>query len=389
MNHYPKDPMEYLPDMEQLDSSLLQQVWEADRRYGNLLFRVPPLDANIESVLSRDNLGIEDFAVLLSPGAGGYLEEMAQRASAQTARHFGNAITLFTPLYLSNYCENHCIYCGFHCKNAIRRGKLNEEELHRELEAIAATGLQEILLLTGECRSASPPDYIGRSVEIASGYFSTIGIEVYPLESREYVQLRHCGADYVSVYQETYDIGRYGAVHQSGPKRCYPYRFHAQERALQAGMRGVAFGSLLGLGDFRRDAFAAGVHGFLTQKKYPHAEISFSFPRLRPHTHQIRNQAGLGIGERELLQVMLAYRIFLPFSGITLSTRERPWFRDHVAGLAATKLSAGVRVGIGGHEIEEKGEQQFEIADTRSVAEIRDMLLNRNLQPVFSDYIRV
>jgi 2-iminoacetate synthase len=228
----------------------------------------------------------------------------------------------------------------------------------------------------------------------------------------EYRFFRECGADFVSVYQETYDIDCYERVHPRGRKRCFPYRFYAQERALLAGMRGVALGVLLGLGEFRRDAFAAGIHAFLLQKKYPQGEFSFSVPRLRPHIgeRQIRGEGqrdkgegceGEGckgdeaptarehVGERQLLQVMTAFRVFMPYAGITISTRERPGFRDHVLGMAATKISAGVKVGVGGHSLEAKGDEQFDISDARSVGEIRDMIAERGLQCVFKDYIWV
>jgi 2-iminoacetate synthase len=255
------------------------------------------------------------------------------------------------------------------------------------MDAIAATGLDEILLLTGESRVKSGVAYIGEAVKLAARYFSTVGIEVYPLNTDEYAYLHECGADFVSVYQETYNPRLYEKVHPAGPKRCYPYRLAAQERALRGGMRGVSFGALLGLGDFRRDAFSAGLHAYWLQKKYPHAEISFSVPRIRAFKNH-----GEGffhkVGERQLLQVMLAYRLFMPFAGITISTRERAGFRDHVAGLCATKISAGVSVGVGGHESVQKGDEQFEIADSRNVVQVHRMICNRGLQPIYTDYIR-
>lgn len=286
------------------------------------------------------------------------------------------------------------------------------EEMDREMSCIAETGLREILILTGESRAISGPEYIGRAIELAKVYFTTIGLETYPVNVNEYGWFRECGADFVSVYQETYDVDRYERVHPAGAKRCFPYRFYAQERALMGGMRGVSFGALLGLGDWREDAFAAGVHAFLVQKKFPHGEISFSLPRLRPFK-QLPGRGGEGcvddrsgvfkdndggvfkddsggtVGERELLQVMLAYRIFMPFAGIAISTRERAGFRDHVVELAATKISAGVMVSVGGHGIESKGDEQFAISDSRSVEEIRNMIDGRGLQCVFRDYIFV
>lgn len=262
------------------------------------------------------------------------------------------------------------------------------EEIERELSAIAATGLQEILLLTGESRTASGVEYIGEAVKLAAKYFRNVGIEIYPLNSDEYAYLRQCGADFVSVYQETYDPDRYEQFHLSGHKRVYPYRFYAQERALLGGMRGVAFGALLGLGDFRKDAFAAGLHAYYTQQKYPQAEISFSCPRMRPYINNAANNPN-DVHETQLLQVMLAYRLFLPYAGITISTRERAGFRDNVVGMCATKISAGVSVGVGGHEEEQKGDEQFEISDPRSVPEVDAMLRQRGLQPVYIDYVRV
>lgn len=263
------------------------------------------------------------------------------------------------------------------------------EEIEAEYKTISETGLREILLLTGESKTASPVEYIADAVRLAKKYFSTIGIEVYPMNSDEYALIKEAGADFVSVYQETYNTAKYEEVHLRGAKRIFPYRFNAQERALMGGMRGVAFGSLLGLSNFRKDAYAAGLHAYMIQKKYPWAEISYSLPRLRPYINNAENNPN-DVHETQLLQVMLAYRIFMPYAGITISTRERAGFRDNVVGLAATKISAGVKVGIGGHgDNEQKGDEQFEISDPRSVDEVRRSLFDKGLQPVFTDYVRV
>jgi 2-iminoacetate synthase len=377
-------PMAYMENMDVINSELLEEVNNSVAAYDYWRFA----SRDVEQALRKEWLSIEDFGAILSPEASGYLEEMAVKSLRATRRHFGNSVQLFTPLYISNYCENHCTYCGFNCHNHIKRGKLSLNEIEAELKAIAATGLREVLLLTGESRYQADIAYIGASVECAAQYFPTVGIEIYPLNVVEYAYLQKCGADFVSVYQETYDAKRYAQVHLSGPKRCYPYRFHAQERALQGGIRGVAFGALLGLGDFRKDAFAVGLHAYLLQRKYPWAEISFSTPRLRPYVNHTENSVN-DVHERELLQVMLAYRLFMPFAGITISTRESADFRDHVIGLAATKISAGVRVGIGGHSSAEIGDEQFTIADSRSVGQVRQSILARGLQPIFTDYVRV
>lgn len=376
--------MEYQKGMEAIDSNIMNQVLKLTNEYDYSKYTA----GDVETALMKSRLSPDDYGAILSPAAAPYLEYMARSSAMETRKHFGNSVSMFTPLYIANYCENHCVYCGFNCHNKIRRGKLNSLELEEELKEIATTGLREILILTGEARNASGVQYIGDAVKLASRYFSTVGLEIYPLNSDEYAYLHECGADFVCVYQETYNPDKYQQVHPSGPKRIFPYRFNAQERALLGGMRGVAFGALLGLDDFRKDAFAAGLHAYFIQQKYPHAEISFSVPRLRPFINNEENNPN-DVHEKQLLQVMLAYRLFMPFAGITISTRERAGFRDNVVGLAANKISAGVSVGVGGHKNDEKGDEQFEISDSRSVDEVHEMILSRGLQPVYSDYIRV
>ena len=378
------DSMKYLDTMEAIDSDIMDKVLSIIADYDYHRYT----DGDVKAALNKDVLSPEDFAALLSPAALPFLEEMARKATWETRKHFGNSVCLFTPLYIANYCENHCVYCGFNCRNRIHRAKLTYEEIDHEMAVIAKSGLKEILILTGESRNMSDVAYIGEALKIARKYFSTIGIEIYPLNSDEYRYLHECGADFVSVYQETYNTDTYEQMHLSGPKRVYPYRFNAQERALMGGMRGVSFGALLGLDDFRKDAFASGMHAYYIQQKYPHAEISFSTPRLRPYVNNADNNPN-DVHEPQLLQVMLAYSLFMPFAGITISTRERAGFRDHVIGMAATKISAGVSVGVGGHEEDAKGDEQFEISDPRSVRDVHRAILDRGLQPVYTDYLWV
>lgn len=373
-----------LAHMQRIDDDILNQVME---QYGVFDFTQFTEDC-VETALQKEQLALKDFAALLSPAAESYLEQIAQKAKQVTIRQFGNSVSLFTPLYIANYCVNQCVYCGFNCKNQIHRAKLTLSEIEREYQAIAKTGLREILILTGESRIQSDLSYIGQAVELAKQYFSTIGIEIYPLNSDEYAYLHQKGADFVSVYQETYHQEAYQKLHLAGPKRDFSYRFHAQERALMGGMRGVGLGALLGLDDFRQDALACGLHAKRLQQKYPHAEISFSVPRLRPYKNHEKADS-IAVHETQLLQVMMAYRLWLPFAGICISTRERMAFRDNVVGLVATKISAGVKTGVGGHEQEEKGDAQFVISDPRSVEEIRSMLRQKNMQEVFTDYIRL
>lgn len=376
------DAEDYLDNMERIDSDVMDTVMSRVAEYDPESYT----DADVGKALSGD-VDVDGFAALLSPAAEARLEEMAERARDETRRHFGNSAYMFTPIYTSNYCQNNCVYCGFNCHNRINRARLTPEEVDTEMAAIAETGLKEILILTGESRRLSDVDYIGMCVETAKRYFSTIGIEVYPMNSDEYAYVQRCGADYVTVFQETYDPKRYAELHLSGPKRIFSYRFNAQERALMGGMRGVAFGALLGLGDFRRDAFACGLHARTLQRKYPHAEISMSLPRLRPRIND-ENRVN-PVHEPQLLQVSLAYRLFLPYAGQTISTRERPGFRDNIMGLSATKISAGVSVGIGEHSGAEHGDGQFIISDPRGVDEVAAAMRARGLQPVMTDYVRL
>lgn len=378
--------MEYLPDMEVINSSMLDKVISAMNNYDYNKYT----EADVRLALAHDVRTTEDFAALLSPAAMPFLEEIAQAAQKEKLCHFGNSVMMFTPLYIANYCENYCIYCGFNCHNKIKRLKLNLDEVEAEMKEIAKSNLQEILILTGESRKASDVKYIGEACKIAKKYFKVIGIEVYPMNSDEYAYLHECGVDYVTVFQETYNSDKYETLHLAGHKRIFPYRFYAQERAVMGGMRGVGFAALLGLDDFRKDAFATGMHAYLLQRKYPHAEIAFSCPRLRPIINNDKINPK-DVHERQLLQVVCAYRLFMPFASITISTRECERFRNNIINIAATKISAGVSTGIGDRtkEEDEQGDAQFEISDERNVDEVYEAIVSQGLQPVMSDYIYV
>ena len=383
-----KSHMEYLPGMEVLDSDLKDKVLAEMGAYDYTRYTA----ADVKAALEHTTCSLEDFKALLSPAAAPFLEEMARKAHGETQKHFGNTVYLFTPLYIANYCENYCVYCGFNCYNHIQRMKLTMEQIQHEMEIIAQSGMEEILILTGESRAQSDVAYIGEACKLARKYFRMVGLEIYPVNTEEYRYLHQCGADYVTVFQETYDTDKYEQLHLLGHKRVWPYRFDAQERALRGGMRGVAFSALLGLSDFRQDALATGLHAYLLQRKYPAAEISLSCPRLRPIVNNDKINP-LDVGERELCQVLCAYRLFLPFAGITVSSRESARFRDGIVKIAATKVSAGVSTGIGDHEEKytgkstgaQQGDEQFEIADGRSFAQ----MYGEGLQPVLNDYLYV
>lgn len=384
--------MEYMDGMEKINSDIRDKVLSAMESYDYNSYTAD----DVKSALEHERCTIEDFKALLSPSAEPFLEQMAEKARLETRKHFGNTVYLFTPLYIANYCENYCIYCGFNCYNDIKRMKLSMEQIEREMQVIAESGMEEILILTGESHSKSSIEYIGEACKLARKYFRMVGIEIYPVNTEEYKYLHECGVDYVTVFQETYNSERYEQLHLMGHKRVFPYRFDAQERALMGGMRGIACSALLGLSDFRKDALASALHVYYLQRKYPHAEISLSCPRLRPIVNNAEINP-LDVHEKQLCQVLCAYRIFLPFCGITVSSRESESFRNGIVKICATKISAGVSTGIGDHESKytgkenssAEGDEQFEISDGRSFKQMYSDMSDEGLQPVLNDYIYV
>ena len=387
-----KNHMEYLPGMEIIESDVCSQVMAQMNSYDYSKYTA----RDVRAALEHTTCSIEDFKALLSPAAEPFLEQMAERARLETSKHFGNTVYLFTPLYIANYCENYCVYCGFNCYNHINRMKLSMEQIEKEMKVIADSGMEEILILTGESRAQSNVEYIGEACKLARKYFRMVGLEIYPVNTDEYKYLHECGADYVTVFQETYDADKYEQLHLLGHKRVWPYRFDAQERALRGGMRGVAFSALLGLSDFRKDALASALHVYYLQRKYPHAEMSLSCPRLRPIINNDKINP-LDVHEKQLCQIICAYRIFLPFVGITVSSRESAEFRNGIVKIAATKVSAGVSTGIGDHESKYsgkesdavQGDEQFEIDDNRSLDKMYKDIEGEGLQPVLNDYLYV
>lgn len=386
------DHMAYMEGMEQISSDVRGKVMAHVEAYDEKVYTA----ADVRAALAHDICTIEDFKALLSPAAQPFLEQMAVKASVERRNHFGNCVYLFTPLYIANYCENYCVYCGFNCYNHIHRKKLTMEEIEHEMKVIADSGIEEILMLTGESRKMSDVEYIGEACKLARKYFRNVGLEIYPVNTDEYRYLHECGADYITVFQETYNPDKYETLHLMGHKRVWPYRFDAQERALRGGMRGVAFSALLGLSDFRKDALASALHVYYLQRKYPQAEMSLSCPRLRPIINNDKINP-LDVGEKQLCQIICAYRIFLPFVGITVSSRESARFRNGIVKIAATKVSAGVSTGIGDHESKytgketdsAQGDEQFEIDDSRSFDKMYQDMAEEGLQPVLNDYLYV
>ncbi|MFI3272980.1 MAG: 2-iminoacetate synthase ThiH [Pseudomonadota bacterium] len=360
-----------------------------------------------------------DLMAFLSPAALPFLEEMVAKAQGLALRHFGRTVQLFTPLYLANHCTNQCRYCGFNARNDIERVQLTAAQIEQEGKAIASSGLRQLLLLTGDAPRVSTVRYIADAARILRPYFPSIGVEVYSMDTDEYAELVAAGVESFTMFQETYNPELYAYLHPAGPKRNFAYRLDAPERACQGGMRSIGLGALLGLDEWRRDAFFTVMHGSWLLHHYPATDISFSVPRMRPHTGEF--QPKTVVSDRELVQIIAAYRLYLPMAGITVSSRESAFLRDNLIGLGVTRMSAGVSTAVGGHAaakqsdldanaatmagnedactsvqvseiiedssaVAEAGPSQFEISDDRSVDEMVAVIQSRGYQPIFKDW---
>ncbi len=384
-NHNPYTPY---PDGFYPRLRELREKAEAWRRGGNSFD-----PAHVSAIISADNSGFvtpREFAALLSPAAEGLLEAMARRGQAETLRNFGRTVQLFTPLYLANFCTNRCVYCGFSTRRDIMRRKLSLTEVRAEGEAIAATGLRKILLLTGDAPRITGADYLSDCISVISGLFPSVGIEVPAYAAGDYARFAQAGADSMTMFQETYDPRLYAELHPGGPKRDFAWRLDAPQRALEGGLRAVNLGALLGLANWREDIFYTGMHARWLSRRYPEAEISVSLPRMNSHAEGGELPfTPLPVSEAALVQAMLALRCFLPQIGITLSTRENAALRDNLIPLGVTRVSAGVCTAVGGHGQESGGEDtpQFDISDPRSVDEMCAAITKLGYQPVLADWL--
>ena len=344
--------------------------------------------AEVERALGCDEPGPRELAALLSPAAHPYTEIMAQRARALTQRHFGRTVSMYAPLYLANYCTSGCAYCGFASDRSHPRRRLEPPEVEKELASLKEMGFEEVLLLTGERTSHAGFDYLLECVSLAARRFHAVGIEAFPMTIREYALLAGAGCSGVTVYQETYDPHQYDRLHRWGPKKDYLDRLDAPARAMEAGMRTVGLGVLLGLSDPVFDAVCLLRHAGHLRRTHWKSGITLSFPRLQPQAGNFT--APFPVDEARLAGMVFAVRIVLPEVPLLLSTRERPEFRDGMAGLGVSKMSAGSRTTVGGYGgAESQTEGQFEVGDKRSVPEICAMLRNRGLTPVFKNWDRV
>lgn len=353
--------------------------------------RLEPLLSEQDPDLIRDfpRTGIqnpETLALLLSPAASPLLESMAQAAKQLTRQHFGNVMQLYAPIYLSDHCINHCTYCGFRAGGGHRRSRLEPEAIRREGQYLSGIGYRSVLLLTGESPQYSGVDYMEQALGILGESFPMMGLEVYPLQTEEYSRLAQAGAESLSLYQETYDTELYSRIHPGGPKADFNWRLEGPERGCQGGMRTVNLGVLLGLGDWRRDVLALALHGRWLQRRYPEVQIGFSLPRMRPASEILYSPHQ--VSDRDFVQALLALRLWMPQADLTLSTREPAALRDGLAGLGITRMSAGSSTRVGGYtQSGDLTEDQFEISDGRSLAEMKQRLQKLGLEPVTQDWI--
>lgn len=344
---------------------------------------IPP--KRIHAILNKDILDMYDFAALLSDTAFTFIEQIAQKASQITRANFGNVIFIFTPLYISNYCQNTCVYCSFARQHHISRKHLTVDEIEFEAKKIAATGIRHVLFLTGEAPSVVNMEYLKSAVTVLRKYFSSISMEIYPLKQHEYGELIACGVDGLTLYQETYNKTLYHRLHEGGPKNDFEFRLDAPDRACRESIRAVTVGALLGLDNWRQEALFTGLHAHHLSNSYPEVEISVSFPRIRPLAGDFQPLSP--VSDKQFVQMLLAVRLFLPHAGITVSTRESEQFRNSLLPLGVTKMSAGVSTSVGTHS-GETSTAQFEIADTRSLETLKSDLMKKGFQPVLHDWSR-
>jgi len=341
---------------------------------------------NIQQAINYTGYNKDRLEALLSVDAQKYLEQMAQKARQITRQRFGNTIQLYAPLYVSNFCVNHCPYCAFNCKSKLPRTRLTIEEACKEADILAAEGFRHILLVSGEDKKFINVEYLAGLAKKLREKFSSISIEIYPLSKDEYATLFAVGIDSIAIYQETYDRADFAKFHATGPKSDYDWRLDTLSRAAEAGFRSLGLGFLIGLSDWRTQTLALADHANMLMKKYWQAQVSFSFPRMRPAENVDEKLFRYMINDTELVQMMVALRLCFPDSEIVMSTRESARFRDNISQICVTRISAGSKTNPGGYAQKDESLEQFEVADDRTPVQIASMLKSKNLEAVWKDW---
>lgn len=339
---------------------------------------------DINRILRKDKITELDLLALISYSGNEFIEEAATISAKITQRNFGRTVQLYTPLYLSNYCENSCLYCGFNRSNNINRSKLTLNEVHTEAKKIKESGIQHILILTGGDREKTSIKYIISCIEILKEYFTSISIEIYALTQSEYTKLINLGINNVTIYQETYNETLYRKLHKTGEKANYEYRLHAPERAAMAGINSVNLGVLLGLSSPEIDFFKTCLHADYIRKKYPATEIAISLPRIRSAAGGY--QPKYSISDMQLVKFIIGFRIYLPLAEISISTRESSTLRDNLLRIGTTKMSAESYTSVGGRIKKENRVNQFDICDDRTVYQLDQDLRKNGYQPIYKNW---
>ena len=344
-------------------------------------------EQDVLRALQKEKRNLEDFKALISPAAETFLEQMAQKSHQLTLKRFGKTIQLYAPMYLSNECQNICTYCGFSFTNKIPRRTLTNDEILKEIQFLKAKGYDHILLVTGEANKTVGVDYIENAVKLIRPYFSNIAIEVQPLNQNEYERLINAGVHTVLIYQETYHKEDYKKHHPKGKKSNFYYRLETHDRLGKAGIYKMGLGVLLGLEDWRTDSFFTALHLKYLQKHYWQSKYSISFPRLRPHAGGLTPK--VEISDKELVQLVCAYRLLDEDVELSISTRESEKFRNNIVKLGATTFSAESKTNPGGYVVEPQSLEQFEISDERTTEEVAEMIKKQGYEPVFKDWDKV
>lgn len=340
--------------------------------------------ADVERALEHTNRTLEDFKALISPAAADYLEQMANISQRLTTKRFGNVIQMYVPLYLSNECNNICTYCGFSYDNKVKRKTLSSMEIMQEVAVLKAMGYDHVLLVTGEANQTVHVDYFKKVLELIKPHFAQISMEVQPLDIDDYQELIPYGLNTVLVYQETYHEEDYKKHHPKGKKSNFEYRLGTPDRLGEAGIHKMGLGVLIGLEDWRTDSFFTAVHLSYLEKTYWQSKYSLSFPRLRPFSGGLEPKVVMS--DRELLQLICAYRLFNEEVELSISTRESPAFRDNIIKLGITAISAGSKTNPGGYAVAQESLEQFEISDERSPSEIANVIRTQGYEPVWKDW---
>ncbi|MBW8035821.1 MAG: 2-iminoacetate synthase ThiH [Planctomycetes bacterium] len=354
-------------------------------RWDDIIHSVSATDVERQLDCAPGKYSAQRLAVLISPAASNYLEIMAQQAHDLTKQRFGRTIQLYAPLYLSNHCVNRCLYCGYNTDGDFERTRLSIEEALSDAQIIAEEGFRHILLVSGEDTKYVSVEYLAELAGELRKTFSSISIEIYPMDTDGYKALFDAGIDGITLYQETYNRRHYEHYHAAGPKRDYDFRIRTHDRAATAGMRRLGIGTLLGLCDWRQDTMAMAEHAAYLMKKYWRSQVSFSFPRLRPALNVADNFEHL-VSDTEMVQMMLALRLCFADAGIVLSTRERADFRDNLLKLAVTRLSAGSKTNPGGYSGKSDSAEQFQIDDDRTPEQMAGVIKNAGMEAVWKDW---